>query len=753
MALAVCLVGLAPLPAPTGTTAKAAEAICAPTEAENTCLEFTYSGPQDASFVVPQGVTTVRVDLSGANGGRYTGSAYGRGGRTEGTLTVTPGDTYSVRVGQQGAGTSAGTTYGGGGAGGGCGGGFCGSSGGGGSFLYAGGPTGPARDTVVAVAGGGGGGRGGAQGGGMGGGETSETGGYLGAPSAGAGSATQTAPGSAGSGPSGYVSGTAGQGFRGGDGGSSFNGGGGGGGGWYGGGGGAGGPSDPNPVNDNMGGDGSGGSGYVGGLDAGATTTRGATVGPGDGLVRVYYDLPAAVIEVPDDGARSTDATPAISGTAGPGNVVTVTDGPGGATVCTTTAATDGTWACTATALADGGHELVATQTNAAGDPFPASEAVTYTVDTTPPATPRITGPATTTDTGTAVTGRGEAGSSVIVRAASGDVVCGPLTVPSGGTWSCTPDPELSLGENPLVPSAADDLGNTVTGPEYVVTVEEPPTPTPTPTPTATPTPRPTPTPAPSPGPAAPRPPRAAPPAAQQDAPPASPAPSTPPADVPDGQDGQDGQDRQDEESDDEPDEPPPAPAAEGPAPPAAAERPISFDVQMRAGEIRRGEVGRFDATLGPNPTGETVTLTLSGQVNKGFVYRSVRVEPEAPCVVARSTFSCTIVLEPGESAQVTVRLLADALTAPALARQQLAVAVGDGTGAGGGGGASAAAAALANSTTVVTAVADDEPTDTQALAAAITDQPGSFLVLLTLLLYALAATVAQRPGRSTEEP
>ncbi|GAB6940127.1 Ig-like domain-containing protein [Isoptericola variabilis] len=755
IALALCLVGAAPLPAPSGPTAQAAPSRCEPTAEYNTCLELTYTG-QDESFMIPAGVTTIRVDLNGAHGGRYSGTAYGKGGRTEGTLTVTPGATYSVRVGQQGSGRSRSTTFGGGGAGGGCDGGYCGSSGGGGTFLYEGPATGPARDTMVAVAGGGGGGRGNAAGGGMGGGATSESGGFTGVPSAGAGSASQTAPGAGGSGPAGYVAGTAGQGFQGGNAGSSFNGGGGGGGGWYGGGGGAGGPSDPNPLNDNLGGDGSGGSGYLGPLSG--TTAQGATIAPGNGLARVYYDLPAAVIEVPADGTRDTDATPAISGTAGPGNVVTVTDGPGGATVCTATVSAEGTWSCTATALADGAHDLVATQTNAAGDPFPASEAVTYTVDTTPPATPRITGPATTTDTGAAVTGRGEAGSLLTVRTASGDVVCGPLTVPAGGDWTCRPEPRLTTGPNPLVPAAADDLGNTATGAEYVVTVEAP-TPTPTPTPAPTPTPTPTPTPAPTsdplptsappPAPGAAGPPEVAPPAAQQGTPPAPSGTAGDPGDraVPEAPDDEAEQEAEQEESDDEP----AAPAAEPPAA-VVVDRPLTFDVQMRAGEIRRGEVGRFDATLGPNPTDETVTLTLSGQVGKGFVYRSVRVDPEAPCDVARATFSCTVTLAPGESAQVTIRLLADALTAPELARQQLAVAAG-GPGSGEGG-TSEAAAALATSTTVTTRVADDEPTDTQALAAAITDQPGSFLVLLTLLLYALAATVAQRrPGRPTEEP
>ncbi|MFF2453267.1 Ig-like domain-containing protein, partial [Isoptericola sp. NPDC058082] len=575
--------------------------------------------------------------------------------------------------------------------------------------------------------------------------------------------------------------------FAGGAGGSGFEAGGGGGGGWFGGGGG---PCQP-VGGTGQNGSGAGGSSYIAsqvtdrrseagasGAPAGANAMPGGTGDPaygfaanvgiggmthadpqagGAGMLVLQWELPAPVITAPADGTRAAEAAPTITGTAGGGNTVTVADGPGGTTVCTTTAAADGTWTCTASTLADGAHDLVASQSSGvAGDDYPASRAATYTVDTTPPATPRITGPATTTDPGAAVTGRGGVGSLLTVRTASGDVVCGPLTVPAGGAWSCTPDPELVVGDNPLVPSAADDLGNTATGAEYVVTVEEPPTPTPTPTPKPTSPPAPVPTSAPTsaappgPDPVAPAPPGAAPPV------PPRPVQAPPSGTTPDEPDVQAPPERPDDDAEeDERVEDPPVTAPEAPAP-VTADEPVGFDVQMRAGEIRRGEVGRFDATLGPNPTDETVTLTLTGRVGPGFVYRSVQVDPEAPCDVARSTFSCTIAFEPGASAQVTIRLLADSLTAPELARQQLAVAVGDaaGAGSGPGGAVSATTAALATSTTVTTRVADDEPTDTQALAAAITDQPGSFLILLTLLLYALAATVAQRrPGRPTEEP
>ncbi|WP_165362421.1 Ig-like domain-containing protein [Promicromonospora panici] len=493
----------------------------------------------------------------------------------------------------------------------------------------------------------------------------------------------------------------------------------------------------------------------IGGMTRGATPgePNGGQAG-GGGMLVLQWKMPAPETTTPAEGTRAADPTPVIAGAAGAGNTVTVTDGPAGTTVCTATAASDGTWSCTASSLADGAHDLVATQSSGvAADAYPPGDPVTYTVDTTPPAAPRITGPAATAATDATIRGGGEAGSRVTVRTTSGSAVCGPLPVPPDGTWSCSPDPELVAGRHSLVPFAADDLGNTATGAEYVVTVEQPPVPppSPSPTPTLVQTP-PSAVDAPSAPPptTAPRPAAPPPQVAATVAPWGSPPVVAPRAAAPTAPDTAD--EPEDEAA--EPEADPPVETPEEMVPPVAAGRPISFDVQDRAGEVLRGEVGRFDATLGPNLTRETVAMTLAGRVDPGFVYRSVQVVPDARCVIARTTFSCPIVLEPGASAQVTIRLLVDALTAPDLARQQLSVALrGDGTDGGvAGAGSSAAVAALATSVTVTTPVADDEPTDTEALAAAITDQPGTFLVLLTLLLYALAATVAERRrSRPTE--
>lgn len=128
---------------------------------------FDFSGAEQ-TFVVPNGVTSITVDVLGASagdgwnvdsGGSVKGFG-GLGGRLEVTLTTTPGETLYVFVG--GAGADATTTGGVGGFnGGGSGGdspfGYSGGGGGGASDIRRGGMT---YDDRIAVAGGGGSGSG-----------------------------------------------------------------------------------------------------------------------------------------------------------------------------------------------------------------------------------------------------------------------------------------------------------------------------------------------------------------------------------------------------------------------------------------------------------------------------------------------------------------------------------------------------------------------------------------------------------------
>jgi hypothetical protein len=85
---------------------------------------FSYTGAQEF-WVVPAGVTLISVDAYGAQGGANWGSNVNYGGQVQADITVTPGDTLYINVGEQpttltggfnGGGTGEGAGIGGGGA-------------------------------------------------------------------------------------------------------------------------------------------------------------------------------------------------------------------------------------------------------------------------------------------------------------------------------------------------------------------------------------------------------------------------------------------------------------------------------------------------------------------------------------------------------------------------------------------------------------------------------------------------------------
>jgi hypothetical protein len=74
---------------------------------------FTYTG-SDQNYTVPVGITSIVVTMWGAGGGGATTNSGGPGAFVSGTLSVTPGDTLKVIVGQGGP-QIASSVYGGGG--------------------------------------------------------------------------------------------------------------------------------------------------------------------------------------------------------------------------------------------------------------------------------------------------------------------------------------------------------------------------------------------------------------------------------------------------------------------------------------------------------------------------------------------------------------------------------------------------------------------------------------------------------------
>ncbi|MEI6565626.1 MAG: glycine-rich protein, partial [Verrucomicrobiota bacterium] len=231
---------------------------------------FNYTGGMQ-TLVVPAGVTSIAIDAYGAQGSN-NGAVGGLGGRVQGTLAVTPGQTINIYVGGQGG-------YNGGGAPG-AGGSWPGVYGGGATDLRVGG-TALANRVLVAGGGGGGGSTGAswtAYAGGAGGGTTG--GGGAGCCGTFAGGGTQSGGGIAGIGCGCNYNGTAGGLGYGGTGSlpcNNYGTGSGGGGGYYGGGGGA---------TCGSGDSGGGGSSYIGGVTGSATTSGSKS---GNGQVNISW--------------------------------------------------------------------------------------------------------------------------------------------------------------------------------------------------------------------------------------------------------------------------------------------------------------------------------------------------------------------------------------------------------------------------------------------------------------------------------
>lgn len=318
----------------------------------------------------------------------------------------------------------------------------------------------------------------------------------------------------------------------------------------------------------------------------------------------------------------------------------------------------------------------------------PVTAAGSVAVAAPPP--PQITSPAagsTTTDRAPSIAGTALAGAVVTVRDAAGEICT--VTASSSGSWSCTPSRSFALGGVGL--TATQTVGGLASGSSTTVqfTVVAPPVPPPPSTGTPTPP--------------------------RQVRPPA-PAPVPTPTPIP-------------------------APPTAAPQPSPSSQptvRPLGMSLRFPGVEIAAGTVSAMRGTIGPNTTEESVTLTFTGTVNKGMIYRSVIVDPDGECEVLTTTFNCTVTLAPGESANVEIRLYADPLNAPATARQQLTL-----------GSSEPDQANSATSTINIANRAGEEAAEASFLTLDMTSFPGAFLPLLALLLFALAATETERRRRS----
>ncbi|MEW6432682.1 MAG: Ig-like domain-containing protein [Myxococcota bacterium] len=188
---------------------------------------------------------------------------------------------------------------------------------------------------------------------------------------------------------------------------------------------------------------------------AGNTSTPSAPVS-----ITVLTAAPSTpTLTSPAEGALTNDSTPALTGTGTPGSTVTVTID--GAPACTAVVDAQGDFTCTPTApLDDGPHAVTIEASNVVGA-SPVSPPSHFTVDTTPPWTPVVVGPAhgsRTSDTTPTVTGTGEPGSTITVRIDGADA--GTTTVRPDGTWTFDVPTALALGAHTVSATAVDVAGN-----------------------------------------------------------------------------------------------------------------------------------------------------------------------------------------------------------------------------------------------------------------------------------------------------
>ncbi|MDQ1679632.1 MAG: large repetitive protein, partial [Frankiaceae bacterium] len=195
---------------------------------------------------------------------------------------------------------------------------------------------------------------------------------------------------------------------------------------------------------------------------------------------RVDTTAPNVAITAPADGSRISDATPAISGTAGTatGDASTVSvklyngTGTGGTLLQTLTPTVGGTggWTTSATTLPQGTYTAQATQSdNASPANTGTSTPVTFTVDTTAPTVTLATPPTTrSTDTTPTFSGTGSTdptdNPTVTVRVFSGTSASGSAVQTftptlSGGNYTVD-SPGLGNGTYTAQTSQGDQAGN-----------------------------------------------------------------------------------------------------------------------------------------------------------------------------------------------------------------------------------------------------------------------------------------------------
>ncbi|WP_164019414.1 adventurous gliding motility protein AgmC [Pyxidicoccus trucidator] len=170
----------------------------------------------------------------------------------------------------------------------------------------------------------------------------------------------------------------------------------------------------------------------------------------------------APVILAPTPGQALDTATPVFSGTAEPGAAVVVSVDGSGTPLGEAVANAWGAWTFTTPAaddLDDGPHSVTARARDRSGRPGPASEALSFSVDTVNPVVPTFNlPPARTNDSTPLITGGAERGTTVTVFIDNVQVGT-DIADPTTGNWDVTPVVQISDGTHRATAMVRDAAG------------------------------------------------------------------------------------------------------------------------------------------------------------------------------------------------------------------------------------------------------------------------------------------------------
>ena len=168
-------------------------------------------------------------------------------------------------------------------------------------------------------------------------------------------------------------------------------------------------------------------------------------------LLRSVVDDVGSITGALTSGQSTDDSRPTFSGRGTAGTTINIFDN--GVKIGSVQVGSDGNWSYTPTTpLKDGNHSIVATGASA---PDSSVTGFGFTVDTIKPAAP--TDLVTAAD-GASISGKAEAGSTVVIKDADGTII-GRGTAGSNGSFTIALNPAQITGEQ-LSATAADKAGN-----------------------------------------------------------------------------------------------------------------------------------------------------------------------------------------------------------------------------------------------------------------------------------------------------